>query len=126
MSINKEDVEILSKEDAEEKIWRECNSIKNKTKLSVHHILNKSSVSFVDKDWNKYTFKVHDREWHIRLEEDMHMKFHNLFWNLLPHEQFVLLLLINSNAMSEYAKNVIKNIEIEDFYKKDLYIKYEK
>lgn len=108
-------IERLSKKEIEETVHQGLNGIKSKTKESLHHILPKSRES----EW----YRVREEKAQIVLEEDLHNKFHQFFENLLPHEQFVVLMLINGNVMSDYVKNVMWQLRVQDFYDEDLLFK---
>ncbi len=101
-------IEKLSKKQIEWVVKNKLHWIKNNTKDSLHHILAKSRED--------EGYRSRDKKAQIVLEEDLHNKFHQFFENLLPHEQFVVLMLINWNVMSDYVKNALQRIKVEEFY----------
>lgn len=105
-------IETLHKWQVEDLTGRKIRSIKNETKTNLHHTLPKSR--------EKAGLEVHDRSWHIELAQDLHSKFHELFYNLLPHEQLMMWVAINWNGLSEQVKSKLLEIEIEDFYPHNL------
>jgi len=108
-------IERLSKEQVEQMVGNKLNSIKSKTKDSLHHILPKSRES----EW----YRTHEEQAQVVLEQDFHQKFHQLFENLLPHEQFIFLFAVNDKVISDYFAKWFKGIEVQEFYKEDLLFK---
>ena len=102
----------ISVPEIEKEIHHKLNSIKKNTKDSLHHIMAKSRKS----EW----YRVDESDNHIILWEDLHQKFHNLFWNLLPHEQLLVWIIINNSVMSEKVLDILGSIELDEFYKEDL------
>lgn len=104
-------IEKLDKKDLESICWREIQSIKSDTKTTLHHTLPKS---------RKRNYKIWDESGHIQLSEDLHDKFHQLFHDLLPHEQLMARTAINRNALSSQVKNILFNIDVKNFYDSNL------
>ncbi len=100
-------ITTLEKKDLETISNRKINTVKNNTSKDLHHTIAKS------RDWE---LDAHNTKGHIVLSRDLHRKFHNLFYNLLPHEQILAWTAINRNVLSEKVKNILTSIKLDDFY----------
>lgn len=112
-------IEKLTSEEIWQFVGRELNCIKKhdpeSDKRSNHHEIPKSR----EQEW----YRVQDELAQVLLEPDYHQKLHNFFGDYTPLEQFLTLSIVNSNVMSDYFKQVVDNISVEKFYKKDLLFK---
>lgn len=103
-------MEELRMDEINSEMWKKIKSIKSWTKMSLHHIIAKSRKGY----------NVDNTENHLRIENSLHEKIHSLFYNLLPHEQFALLYMINKNVLSEETKEHFAGFNMDNFYKNNL------
>ena len=105
-------MESLSNDKIENITKWKLGSVKNNTAYTLHHTLPQSQA------WQG--LDVFDSRGHIQIEDDLHNKWHQLFHNMIPHQQLIMRLAINRPSLSDQVKKTLLDINIDDFYKKEL------